>query len=58
MDDTEPVRELRYDLPSDLGLLIITPGVRYADLEANHVRANIGPIVVRGMWYPFVRVGL
>ena len=45
-------------LPSDNASLKITEGVRYADLEENHVRTNMGPIVVRGMWFPFVRVGL
>lgn len=45
-------------LPLDAGSLRVTQGVRYADLEPNHVRANMGPIVVRGMWYHFVRVGL
>lgn len=45
-------------LPSDLGSLKITQGVRYVDLEENHVRTNMGPIVVRGLWYPFVRIGL
>ena len=54
------IRSLGYAdyLPSDLATLKITQGVRYADLEENHVRTNMGPIVVRGMWYPFVRVGL
>lgn len=45
-------------LPQDLSSLRITAGVRYADLEKNHIRANMGPIVVRGMWYPFVKLGL
>jgi len=54
------IRSLGYAeyLPSDLGSLEITVGVRYVDLEENHVRTNMGPIVMRGMWYPFVRVGL
>ena len=54
------IRSLGYAdyLPPDLGSLKITEGVRYADLEENHVRTNMGPIVVRGMWFPFVRVGL
>lgn len=54
------IRSLGYAdyLPQDLSSLKITEGVRYADLEANHVRANMGPIVVRGLWYPFVRLGL
>jgi hypothetical protein len=45
-------------LPDDLGSLKITQGVRYFDLEENHVRKNMGPIVVRGLWYPFVRLGM
>jgi hypothetical protein len=54
------IRSLGYSdyLPSDIASLKITEGVRYADLEENHVRTNTGPIVVRGMWYPFVRVGI
>jgi len=27
-------------------------------LDQPHVVANMGPIVVRGMWYPFVAVGV
>ncbi len=45
-------------LPADLASLKIIEGVRYHDLEANHIRPNMGPIVVRGMWYPFVRLGM
>ena len=54
------IRSLGYAeyLPNDIELVKITRGVRYADLAENHVRTNMGPIVVRGMWYPFVRVGL
>ena len=54
------IRSLGYAtyLPTDLSSLEITRGVRYTDLEENHVRTNMGPIVVRGMWYPFVRIGL
>ena len=54
------IRSLGYAdcLPEDVGSLRITEGVRHAELEEKHVRANMGPIVVRGMWYPFVRVGL
>jgi hypothetical protein len=53
------IRSLGYaeHLPADLHSLKVTSGVQHADLEENHVRANMGPIVVRGMWYPFVRIG-
>ena len=54
------IRSLGYGarLPADLGDLHIIEGIKYADLEKKHVRTNMGPIVVRGMWYPFLRVGL
>ena len=38
--------------------LKVIHGVKVAGLEDTHVRVNMGPIVVRGLWYPFVRVGL
>lgn len=44
-------------LPEDLGSLRITEGIRVADLEHWYVREHMGPIVVRGLWYPFVGVG-
>ncbi|MFO0961163.1 MAG: hypothetical protein U0800_27600 [Isosphaeraceae bacterium] len=58
-DALNTIRLLGYAryLPPDLGRLSIIEGVLYDDLEANHVRTNMGPIVVRGMWYPFVRLG-
>ena len=33
-------------------------GITVADLDQPHVAANMGPIAVRGMWYPFVAVGV
>ncbi len=44
-------------LAEGLSSLKITEGVRFADLEHPFVREQMGPIVVRGLWYPFVRVG-
>lgn len=44
-------------LPEDVGSLRIAEGVGVAELEHPHVREHMGPIVVRGLWYPFVRVG-
>lgn len=35
----------------------VAEGVTVAQLDQPHVIANMGPIVVRGMWYPFVSVG-
>lgn len=47
-----------YPLPDDLSALRITEGVRVADLDQSHIVPNMGPIVVRGLWYPFFRVGV
>lgn len=45
-------------LPDDLTGLRVTEGIKVAELDQPHVDANMGPIVVRGMWYPFVAVGI
>ena len=44
-------------LPESVGSLKIIEGVTVANLEDPYVRDHMGPIIVRGMWYPFVRVG-
>jgi hypothetical protein len=35
----------------------IRENIRFADLPA-HVQEHMGPIVVRGLWYPFHRLGV
>ncbi len=45
-------------LPDDLAGVQITEGITVGELDERHVVANMGPIAVRGMWYPFVEVGL
>jgi hypothetical protein len=54
------IRALGYGsyLPDDLSNLVIREGVTVADLDHAYVVANMGPIVVRGMWYPFLTVGV
>ena len=54
------LRALGYEryLPDDLRTLRVTEGVTVAELDRLHVIANMGPIVIRGMWYPFVAVGM
>ncbi len=44
-------------LPEDLTTLVATEGVDVAELNP-HVRAHMGPISMRGMWYPFGGVGV
>ena len=45
-------------LPDDLSALTVTEGVTVAELDQPHVVANMGPIAVRGIWYPFVVAGV
>ena len=52
------LRNLGYNLPADLSALRVIEGIQVADLDDPHVRTNMGPIVVRGLWYPFVRLGV
>lgn len=54
------IRALDYGrfLPDDLAGVRVAEGVTVAELDQPHVVANMGPITVRGMWYPFVAVGV
>jgi hypothetical protein len=59
-DALQIIRALGYGpyLPGDPSALHVTENVTVAALDHPHVVANMGPIVVRGMWYPFVVVGV
>jgi len=54
------IRALDYGryLPDDLEALRVKEDIRFAELDDPNVVANMGSIVVRGMWYPFVAVGV
>jgi hypothetical protein len=54
------IRALDYGrfLPDNLADLRVTEGVTIADLDQLYVVPNMGPIAVRGMWYPFTNVGV
>ncbi len=45
-------------LPDQLSTLQVTEDVKTSGLERLHIVPNMGPIVVRGMWYPFVVLGV
>ena len=47
-----------FDLPEDQSLLTIREGITVADLDNQHVVANMGSIVNRGLWYPFAGLGV
>lgn len=46
-----------YPLPENRSTLRIAENVRVEDLDEKHVIPNMGPIIVRGIWYPFTKVG-
>ena len=57
-DALQILREFGIKLPEDISRFKITEGVRVSDLDQNHVLPNIGPMVVRGVWYPFQKIGI
>jgi hypothetical protein len=57
-DALEIVRRAGYRLPDDTSTLQVRSNVKPADIEYPHVCRHMGPIVGRGVWYPFVDVGL
>jgi hypothetical protein len=54
------IRVLGYEryLPEDLSTLAVREGVTVAELDHSYVVGHMGPFVVRGMWYPFVAIGI
>lgn len=44
-------------VPDDPAPLVVTENVSFADLDPNHVVLNMGPMVVRGVWYPCLNIG-
>ena len=41
-----------YGIPSDLNRIRIQENVSFAELDQFHVVPNMGPMVMRGVWYP------
>jgi hypothetical protein len=58
-DAIKIVRQLGYGmwLPTDLSLVQVTSDVEVQSLHS-HVKQHMGPVVVRGLWYPFRSVGV
>jgi hypothetical protein len=55
-DAFEIVSRAGYRLPDDKSSLKISKDIKPADLD-HHILDNMGPIVVRGLWYPFIGIG-
>jgi hypothetical protein len=45
-------------LPDDLFGVHVAEGITVAELDQAHVVTDMGSIAVRGLWYPFVAVGV
>jgi hypothetical protein len=52
------IESFGYVLPEDRSTLRVIEGVNVSDLKSQQVVLNMGPIVVRGIWYPFSKVGV
>ena len=46
------LEEQGYDVHLAAGPVLVKAGVKASDLDANTILPNIGPITVRGVWYP------
>jgi hypothetical protein len=57
-DAFQIIQDAGFKLPDDRSVLRITEGIKVSDLDQPHVVKNMGPIVVRGMWYPFIKIGV
>ena len=57
-DAVEIVQRAGYRLPDDKGSLRVRADIKAAEIEHDYVREHMGPIVVRGLWYPFIDVGV
>jgi hypothetical protein len=57
-DAVRLIREAGYELPPDRDSLQITSGILPHEIDEKHIALGSGPSVVRGLWYPFVRVGV
>lgn len=43
-------------LPPDNLEICVTEGIKLSDLDRNHVLPNIGPLLFRGVWFPFLNL--
>jgi hypothetical protein len=57
-DAFQIIQDAGFELPEDKNTLRIRENIKISDLDQRHVVTNMGPIVVRGMWYPFTKTGV
>lgn len=52
------ISKFGYDLPDDVNQLQVIEDVKVSELDHKKVVPRMGPIAVRGLWYPFTKVGI
>lgn len=50
------IRSIGLPLPEDLSKIKVVENIRPVEIEYSHVSLNMGPIVLRGVWYPFLNL--
>jgi hypothetical protein len=51
-DAIKLIRSEGFDISETLERLQIRENVTFAELDRNHVVLNMGPMIMRGVWYP------
>jgi hypothetical protein len=52
------LEERGYDFHLRAEEVIVRAGVTINDIDPSNVRPNMGPLIVRGVWYPCFNIGL
>jgi hypothetical protein len=55
-DAIEIIKRRGYNLPQDMAALTVQKISSVKDISDAHVQRHMGPIVVRGLWYPFTKL--
>jgi hypothetical protein len=50
-DAIQIIQKWGYEVPNDLNGFVVSENIHYDQLD-KHVQPNMGPMVVRGLWYP------
>lgn len=51
-DALKLIRAEGFELPESGDELQVRENVTFADLDQKHIAPNMGPMVIRGVWYP------
>ena len=48
------LRKAGINVPQDVSKYRVKENIKFADIDPHHIGPNMGPIVVRGVWYPYI----